>query len=115
MRANGFKALNEVDRIELLSKMESDALEKAIMKKKKEVKLLKRIAERQEKVLPPMSKKKKKWIAFFFCLRKTFRSLDIVDRFLQLLWSKYMNSLHVYRQHTLYWIHTYKVKVRVDK
>ena len=55
------------------------------------------------------------WIAFFFCLRKTFRSLDIGDRLLQLLWPKYMNSLYASIQHTLYRIHTYKVKVRVDK
>ena len=46
LRATGFKALNEVERIELLSDMESTALAKAIMRKKKEVKLLKRIAER---------------------------------------------------------------------
>ena len=53
LRATGFRALDEAVRIQLLSDMETTALAKAIQKKKKDVKLLKRTAENCKEVLKP--------------------------------------------------------------
>ena len=80
LRATGFKALNEVERIQILSDMESAALQKAIAAKKKEIKLLKRIAQRSEKVLCPLSNKQKKRIKKHFNKKILFyQSKELTD------------------------------------
>ena len=60
LRANGFSALGEVERIQLLSDMETVALNKAITRKKKDIKFLKRTSQQSEKPLQPLSRKQKK-------------------------------------------------------
>ena len=66
LRCTGFKALDENVRIRMISETETVALENAILKKKKELKLLTKKVQRTEVQLPALSKnKKKKWRAHF--------------------------------------------------
>ena len=66
LRCTGFKALDEKCRIQMISKLETEALQQAIRTKKKEIRVLMKTVKQSKEDFQPLSKsQKKKWRAHF--------------------------------------------------